>query len=173
MTVLGGIITFLSLGFIAVQDFVSRSVYWWLFVFLFIGVLFFLPGIEEQPFNLSAVLANICLLLMVVSLTGMYYFVVYRRLAFSKIKGSVGLGDLLMLPVFIVSFSPVNFIFFFIVSIVIALVGSIIQGVIRKGINTIPLAGYWSLMLLICFIGAWAGFINLKDDSWFYLWQQI
>ncbi len=173
MIVIGGIITFFSLGLIALQDFVSRSVYWWLFPLLFIGVLIFLPEIENETFNISYVLANMCLLLLVVSLTGIYYFFVYRRLALSKIEGSVGLGDLLMLPVFIVSFSPFNFILFFIASIVVALVGYIIQGMIKNDMNTVPLAGYWAVLLMICFLGSWVGDFSLKDDSWFYLWQQI
>ena len=167
--VIGSIITCLSLIFIAIQDFISRSVYWWLFVTLFVGSCLLIPNISGN-ISVTNVLVNACILLMVFSLAGIYFIVSYKKESVNKIKKSIGLGDLLLIPVLLISFSPLNFLLFFIVSLLIALTGHIISQLWQSRSQTIPLAGYWSIFLLICYLGAWFGIFSLNDDNWIYLW---
>nr|WP_319511357.1 hypothetical protein [uncultured Draconibacterium sp.] len=165
--------TLISLIAIAWQDFASRSVYWWWFIVLFVGTISFTISKHPEGFNWINILVNVCLVLLVSATAALYYFIRYTGRAFGKLKTSIGLGDFAMLPSLILIFSPVNFLLFFITTIVVGIIGSVISVALKKNNTNIPLAGYWAVSLLVCVIGSSFKNINLNNDSWIYLWLQI
>lgn len=155
---------------IAWQDFKSRSVYWWLFLALFVCSV----GLHKSWFGeliiLDHLVANSCILLAIASLAGMVYILKYGLDGIRTLRYSVGIGDMVMLPVFVYLFAPVNLILFFVFSISFALVAHTIIVAAMKREMTIPLAGYWSILLWICLIGQTLGVFNIKNDNWIYTW---
>nr|WP_320022264.1 hypothetical protein [uncultured Draconibacterium sp.] len=166
-------LTLISLIAIACQDFSSRSVYWWWFIVLFVGAITHTISKHPDGFSWTNILVNVCLVLLVSAAAALYYFVRYKGSAFGKLKNSIGLGDFAMLPTLVLVFSPVNFLLFFIATIVISIIGSVITVALTKKNTNIPLAGYWAVSLLFCVIGSSFSNINLYNDSWIYLWLQI
>lgn len=163
----------ISLLAIAYQDFNSRSVYWWWFIVLFLGAITITTSKHPDGFNWTNILVNACLVILVSATAALYYFIRYTGRAFGKLKNSIGLGDFAMLPTLIVIFSPVNFLLFFIATILVGIIGSVITIAFKKKNTSIPLSGYWAVSLLVCMIGLSFNSINLYNDSWFYLWLQI
>jgi hypothetical protein len=110
----------------------------------------------------------------VFSLTTLYYIFFYGKSALNKLKSSIGMGDIVMLPAIVISFSPVAFLCFFVCSILLALAIYFFLALARKNKhNTIPLAGYWAILLLFSYFGEWSGWVHIMDDNWFYLWMTI
>lgn len=158
------------LAAIAWQDLKSRSVYWWLFLALFI----FAVGSHiiwfGKSFNLSHLIANFCILLAVTSLAALSYIIRFGLAGIQKLRNSLGTGDLAMLPIFIYLFAPANMILFFLISFMIALTCHSILVVMSKREITIPMAAYWSILLWFCLIAQTFGIFNLKNDNWIYIW---
>nr|WP_319570060.1 hypothetical protein [uncultured Draconibacterium sp.] len=166
-------LTLISLIAIAYQDFTSRSVYWWWFIVLFLGAITFTISKDTEGVEWTNILVNVCLVLLVSAAAGLYYFLRYTGRALGKLKNSIGLGDFAMLPTLILIFSPFNFLLFFIATILVSIIGSVITVVLKKKNTSIPLAGYWAVSLLFCVTASSFNIINLYNDSWIYLWLQI
>lgn len=78
----------------------------------------------------------------------------------------LGLGDVLFLIVICTVFSPVNFILFYLLSMIVTLTGVLIYNVVStKKTNDIPLAGAMAGMLLILLISKPG--IDLYNDAYF------
>lgn len=131
------------LFFIFLQDFLIRGVYWFLFPILFIFSLIF----NWENISVEIIWNFLFLSFMLFSLT------VYVSLKEGKLtnitKGFFGLGDILFL-VAIVPLFPLQFyiLFFTAGTIVTLLLHLIIQRILVKGQETIPYAGYMSLVLI-------------------------
>ncbi|HBL77413.1 MAG: hypothetical protein A2W90_21410 [Bacteroidetes bacterium GWF2_42_66] len=92
-----------------------------------------------------------------------YYLFRYKTGAFHKIRSSIGSGDVLIIPLFIFSFSPFNFIVFYMISLILSLIFSLTINFFRKN-TTIPLAGIQAIVLAACHIFHITGFINMQND---------
>jgi hypothetical protein len=86
----------------------------------------------------------------------------YRRRIENPIDNLIGTGDLLFLPVLCFSFSPVNFIVFFIISLGVILC---VRSVFFRAQRSFPLAGGLSLMLVVATVFSLIGTINIIDDQ--------
>jgi hypothetical protein len=94
----------------------------------------------------------------------MYYLIRYPHTSFSKLKASVGWGDILMIPAFIVSFSPANLIVVFIFSLVLSLIYYLVSNLLSLRFKTIPLAGIQSLVLSALLGADLLGFHQMQVD---------
>jgi Ni/Fe-hydrogenase subunit HybB-like protein len=93
-----------------------------------------------------------------------YYYLKYQQATVNRLKASVGWGDVLMLPAFIVSFSPGNLIFVFILSLMLSLIYNLISNSGSPGKKTIPLAGIQSIVLFALLIADFLGFLKMQVD---------
>jgi len=154
------LITYLSICY---QDFKAREVY--IYTFLVLYVLFFLYWRTDRTFlNIDFIIINSCILIAATCLLLVYYLVKYKLKSLSRLKASVGWGDVFMIPAFIVSFSSSNLLVVFIFSLIISL-GYHLIGSFRSGYrNTIPLAGIQSLILALFMSAEFFGFMKLKID---------
>lgn len=106
-------------------------------------------------------LTNICgaVLLLVLSILLLYLL---KRKIFNPVNKSIGIGDLIFLPVICVSFSPLNFLVFMILSLGLILS---IKPFFPRFTNEFPLAGGLSLFCSILLITGLISGFNLYDDA--------
>ena len=154
------------LGVVVYQDFKFRAVSWVVFpalaVIALVLALVQIPGSEL----LGSALVNMGFVGLI--FTGLtVYFSVKERALVNIVNKYIGVADLLLLIVIALLFSPVNFIVFYVVSLVLITLGSIVYLIAKKNIKAeIPLAGAFSIVLIACL--AYAGFtgdISLYDDG--------
>ena len=163
------IIIILVLLSIVWQDFKSYVLYW--FIPPVLIVLFFLRSWQMTGLNLEIQYIGINLLFVVLQVSIVYmYYVLKNRKLIPMIDKYIGWGDILFLVCLSFAFSPLNFIFFYIISLIIILIiyGSwyMFNGSLRK----IPLAGMQALLLLISIISGnllHFSFYNDKALSYF------
>ncbi len=144
------------------QDIKYRKVY--LYSYLMIYALY---GIRFMLFKhppMDVVWINLLVTGILVVTLLLYYLLRYGFKTGNKIKSSIGIGDLLLIPVLTASFSPGNFVLFLIISFIIALSYGIISRSASKRDLTIPLAGIQSLLLAIVLILECAGLWNSWND---------
>ena len=151
-----------GLLWIAWQDFKYRKVYLssYLMIYALYGIRFMF--FKHPPMDVVWINLLVTGILVVTLL--LYYLLRYGLKTGNKVKSSIGMGDLLLIPVLTASFSPGNFVLFLIVSYIIALSYGIIIRLIRKRDITIPLAGIQSLLLAIVLILESAGLWNSWND---------
>jgi hypothetical protein len=87
----------------------------------------------------------------------------YKGKLFNPFNSLMGIGDLVFFPVLCFSFSPLNFIAFFILSLALILVVKLIF--FRSG-KVFPLAGGQSVILCIAIIGNEIGRFNMFNDNY-------
>lgn len=154
------LIAYLSISY---QDFKTREVY--LLTYLVLYFLVFTAVVTNPgSLNVDYLIINSCMLLASTCLLVAYYLVRYGQASLSRLKASVGWGDVLMLPAFVISFSPVNMIVVFNLSLLAALIYHLICGSRSSGVQTIPLAGIQALVLSIVLIADFMGFIKMQAD---------
>lgn len=150
--VLGGII--LVLAGMVYQDFRYRGIYWWLFPLLLI--LFIVEGALSTAFTemIRAAGCNVFFLMVQVILLSGYISVKTGRLT-NIFKGYLGLGDLLFLLSISFCFSFLNFVLFYLVSLLLVILFTLLFGKREKTKNEkIPLAGYQALLLLVVLLAS-------------------
>ena len=149
----------LPLIFIIYEDFKYRAIHWvWLIIFTFL-ILFFKPLIVPN------ILINLLLLgIQLICLT--LYFSIKKNQLVNITKEFLGIGDILFFIPLTLLFTPENFIWFFICSLTFTLLFVALQKVIfNSHKNTIPLAAWMSIALIIVFaISSYYNF-NLNFDS--------
>ena len=134
----------LILTLIFYQDLKYRAVNWLLFLGLAIlGFTMSLLAIGFKNTLLNAMFNNVVVLLEL-SLVYLYFLIKMRR-GIKFINEKLGIGDVMMLFALSFSFSPVNFMVFVLLSLIISLSIALIW---KEG-PTIPLAGYMGLCYLI------------------------
>ena len=149
--------------FICYQDFKSREVYLLAYIVLY-GIYAGAIITSSLPVNIDFVIINSCLLIAVTSLLFMYYLVKYSSYAIIKLRASIGLGDVLLLPAFALSFSPGNLIIVFVSSLIISLGYHAFKIIRPDGIKTIPLAGIQSFLLSVILIADFFGVCKMQID---------
>jgi hypothetical protein len=155
-----------SLLSIAYQDFKDRAVYWFLFLFLFmvLGILSIIKtGIEQTGMNLLLNSAFVTLQLLLATT----YFSIKNCKLTNIFANYFGVGDLLFLFSVSAGFSFVNFIAFYIVSLLLTIL--LFIAVVIKQQNRayqIPLAGAQALFyLLLLSVNTANNSFNLLNDS--------
>lgn len=147
------------------QDFRFRGIYWWLFPLLL--MLFVADAVLRSVFvsTVSAAGGNVLFLTVQVLLLSGYVSLRQGRLT-NIFRGYLGLGDLLFLLCISFCFSFLNYIAFYLLSLMIVIVLTLIfSGRSRAEKQKIPLAGYQAL-LLILLMGAryFINGIDLRSD---------
>lgn len=142
----------LTLSVIAYQDFKYRAVSWYLFPLAFI----LLAVLQFQKYEMRVIGGNtgINLLLILIQflLLGLYYSIKEKRIQI--IPGSrIGLGDVLLLVVLCLGFSPMNFVVFIILALISGLlVTGIIHLIVKNPNPLIPLASYLGLAYIFIIV---------------------
>lgn len=162
------IATVIVLLLIFLQDWKGRAVYWFLFpllaallVFIRFPSAIFLPELEQS------VLINIgFILLQLVILT--VYFSVKNKKWINITTGLLGIGDVLFLLSIAFYLSVLNFLFFYIISLIAVLfIWLIWQRVSTQKDKYIPLAGLQSLVVILFLAGDWwLRSFDLTKDTW-------
>jgi len=154
----------LLLIFVVIEDFKFRAVRWW--AFLLLGVL--VIGIENENFNSIDVLVNGCFILIQLAVLSLYFSFKEQKVV-NVTRDYLGLGDILFWIVLCLSFSPLNFVFFFIASMLIVMIVVLIWKLTRlkPSMTTIPLAGIQSAVLLILVLmNQFREDISFRNDIW-------
>lgn len=132
------------LAAIAWQDFKYKAVYWWLFLLLLVALAIAKIGLTDSSQMSTDLLYNsafLALQMFVLSL----YFSFKERKWINIFNGYFGLGDLFFLLSIAPYLSFVNYIFFYLLSLFVA----IVLNFFKKGNTEIPLAGQQALALLL------------------------
>jgi hypothetical protein len=157
------IIILLSLVIIVHQDFKQRQISWYLLPIAFVAfvckaLLYSNNLTNDFIFNfLFIALQLVCLTL---------YFSIKNKKMFNIIDTYLGLGDILFFIVLCTAFSPVNFIVFYFMSMILTLTGTLIYNFFSaRRTSDIPLAGAMAATLLVAFITTlMVPGINFYDD---------
>lgn len=161
------ILSIVILLFLAYQDVRSRGVSWILFPVLFL--LFLLKTLQVKSVSqmLTYFGLNILMLLAVLALLTLYFFIREGKIQ-NIVDRYLGLGDICFWLVSAVCFAPVNFVLFFLASLILSLIIHLIVSQIQKD-QTVPLAGYQSLCLivLVVFSNIYSSGSLLLSENWF------
>ncbi|WP_121810195.1 hypothetical protein [Mucilaginibacter kameinonensis] len=161
------------LGALAVQDFKSRSVYWfWTPIMIFIFVGLNRARISDLNGYWLAVFCNLGFItLQLVILTCI--FSLKKRRLINITEQMLGWGDILFLVSIAFYLSVLNFIFFYVISLIGVLLCWWLWHLISGGRHRfIPLAGFYAVFLFFLLAGDWFRFhINVTDDFW--IWRTI
>jgi hypothetical protein len=153
---------------IVVQDFRSRSVYWFLFPVL--SVLFFIADLylHRSFFDIGyTVICSCSFLLLQYFLVSLYFSIKNKRWV-NITAQLLGWGDILLLLSLTFYLSLLNLIFFYVASLIGSLMTWLVWRVLAKNENKhVPLAGLQAIFLSIVFIVDWYWLhFNLSDDAW-------
>ncbi|WP_298423814.1 hypothetical protein [uncultured Kordia sp.] len=132
---------------ILIQDFKYRAIH--AVTIIGIGIIAIILNYLEPQLTFFDMLKNIGFLV-ITSSAFMIYLTIKNKTFQNPIDQSIGLGDLLFLIVITPLFQVQQYILFFIIGLMISVVVFILSKSILKE-QTIPLAGYLSFILIICF----------------------
>jgi hypothetical protein len=160
------------LGFIIGQDFRSRAISIWPLIIL--GILCTINAIDSYTY--TVLFENITINFLILGLLLCTVFI-YHALKTGKISNifrhSLGLGDLLILVILGIYFTPLLFVLFTVSSCLLVLLYSTFQYLIKtkQVIPTIPLAGYFALFFGIFILGEYFFHpIEQMDDQMLLSW---
>lgn len=154
------------LSIIVYQDVKDRAVSWILFplaAVLIVAYYHYLFSLIDLVLHFLINLLVVGILL--VCLTG-YVYLRFKDKG-TNLWNHFGLGDVLFFLVLACSFSPFNFIFFTILSLIFAILVSLFQS---SKMKTVPLAGYQALCLMLLLIVQRIFSLNPFNDYWIYQW---
>ena len=157
------IATLLSLGFVVYQDFKYRGVYWFCFPILSI-LLGTLKTLDLGFYTLwTDGLMTISFLLLQILCLWCYFAMKHKKLI-TLTNGFIGWGDILFLFVLCFYLSPVNYILFYVFSLIAAIVFAIsAKAISKKESFTIPLAGIQSFLFVLFLTGEW--YLGFRTDN--------
>ena len=148
------LISFIPLGVLSVSDFRKRriSVYWLL---VFAGSAFFSAGVYLGWETFIARLAVNFIFLAGLYLVLAGYVYLFRRRVFHSFSGTIGLGDLLFLPLLSPFFELYGFVLFLTAAFASSLLG---YGIVRlagktKKSTTVPLVGTVGICFMFYMLG--------------------
>jgi predicted neutral ceramidase superfamily lipid hydrolase len=154
------------LGCIVFQDFKQRQISWFFIPLLFVGFMYkecYSDGgaIKDLMLNIGFVLIQL------VVLTA--YMSVKNKKIVNVINSYLGIGDILFFAVLCAAFSPINFLVFYLCSIVLTLIGYLIyNAIIKSSQKEIPLAGAMaSGMMMLMIANFFLPKMNLYNDTFF------
>lgn len=106
-------------------------------------------------------------LFMAIQLAGIFiYLSAKHRKATDITRNYLGWGDILFLMILALFFSPMNFIAFYMISLLAVLLGTAVYRVVVSTTCTIPLAG-WQAALLLLVMGSSRLFsFSLHEETW-------
>lgn len=154
------------LGVVVYQDFKNKEISWFLIPLLFIG--FTIRGVLKLDTEELIYYSGINLLIVIINLLGVTIMISLKEKKITNIIDSyLGLGDVLFFILITIAFSPINFIAFYLGSVLLT---SIVYGgiiLINKNKRTlIPLAGAMSVLLIIALVVE-------KTSSSFQFYQDV
>jgi ABC-type uncharacterized transport system permease subunit len=165
MPLLAAIYSVAVLAGIAVQDFRRRAFAWWWLPLLCAGFAWMsvTHAQDELLYHFAVNMAFVGLQLVLLYA----WFSLRARKLVRLIDTHIGLGDVLLFVCLALLFSPVNFIVFFCISLVFALLVAIGVKLLRPDASPlIPLAGLLAFPVAFCCMASvWFDF-NLHDDTW-------
>lgn len=157
------------LGLICYQDMRYRAVYWICFPML--SVLFLFLKQNYVGIGDSLMDTGYSLLFFGVQLFLLWaYFALKNKKPVDLTKDYLGLGDILFLLAIAFYLSPVNYVLFYVASLIVVLIYTLVQQSILKKENLqIPLAGLQALMLgIVLIISIVHPGLKLYSDFWIY-----
>lgn len=154
--ILKGILTIILL-LIFYQDIKYRAVTWYLFPWLALSLVS-----VSQRFELQNSLINAGFVLSVFIILSIWFSLKDGKIV-NLFERHIGLGDLLFLISISAYFSIPAFFFFYLLSLVLIVIGHIIYTISKRSKpETIPLAGLQSLFLLSYLIVCWTSSIEIS-----------
>lgn len=141
-----------TLGYIVYQDIKLRKISWVILPVLFIVTAvsgLFFNDLQELSYFFLINLGFIAFQMLCLTL----YFSIKHRSFTNIINKYIGIGDLLFFTVICAMFSPVNFIAFYLSSIILITIISLGYVTIKKNSKIeIPFAGAMAVILICCFV---------------------
>jgi hypothetical protein len=167
MILAADIFLWFCLGCVTVQDLRAREISWCLIPLLLAG--FFLRGgilLPEISVLFKYFLVNLGFVVLQLVVLSVIISIKNKRVV-NIINTYLGLGDILFFVVLCGAFSPLNFITFYVGSIILTLISIIVYNKITSTkVREIPLAGSLSLAMGIStFISVLNSPVNLLNDS--------
>lgn len=148
MQLLIDIVLVVLLAIVVVQDLKQREISWLLIPFLlgvFLAKGFLLISFGELIRNS---LLNVCFIVLQLLVLTVYISLKNKKII-NVINSYLGLGDVLFFVVICVAFSSVNFILFYVMSLLFTLGGFIIYNLLAtKTTKEIPLAGAMAMVMI-------------------------
>jgi hypothetical protein len=148
------------------QDVTSRKVSW--VVLLCIGIVNVILALERIPVGVLCenAIFNFCFILFNLAVVFLYLLFRYGKGALRLFDRFLGLGDVLFWGVLLPAFSPLNYIVFYVVSLVVSLVlYKVGMCRIAQENRTVPLAGLQSACYGSVIVGLGLGWAyNVFDD---------
>lgn len=131
----------ICLGFIAYQDYKQRQISWYYLPLVFIA--FVLKAADSIVMEDLIKYALFNLGFIVVQLSGLtIYMSLKNKKIINIVNTYLGIGDILFFVALCAAFSPVNFILFYVISMILTLIGFLVYDlIIKKAQKEIPLAG--------------------------------
>ncbi len=153
-----------SLLFIAYEDFRYRALSLYAIISFFLVAVIYAFYLQSFKTAFFSMLINLVTLTLQLAATWLY-FRIFRKNGSGFINTKLGMGDLLFYVPVLFLFSPLNFVFIHIGSLLMVLIGFAIYGTFVKQVKTIPLAGGLSVVFSAAFILSWIlPGINFYDD---------
>ena len=159
------VITISLLSVIVLQDFRLKAVTWFLFPMLLLAQV--INGLMETGAEtyLMDLLLNLSFIAIIMCCTFLYFWLKHKKIN-SILDEEIGWGDVLFFIILAATFSPVNFIFFTCLSLLLVLIAYLVFSRFKGNANIIPLAGFQALLLMgsiICDI-MFENFSLINDD---------
>lgn len=164
------LIILVIMAFILYQDISYRAVYW--LCFPIIAILLGILKVNQTDFSefLTDIAYGMLFLLFQLVLLSCYFSI--KNKSWTNItKAHLGWGDILFLGAITFYFSPVNFVLFYIISLILVLLFVIVQTTLVKKETDkhIPLAGLQAGLLgLMMIFSLFVKGISFVDDQWIY-----
>jgi hypothetical protein len=143
-----------------------RAVTWYLFPILMIGLLS-TRLLSGEPFAVisQSALVNIAVVLLILLVLTVYLWLRNGRVL-NPTKDYLGIGDILFFGVVACYLSVLNFIIFFNVSLLCAILLYLLFRRVTKS-KYIPLAGFQALVFIVFLVGDRCYFhFHITDDAW-------
>jgi Flp pilus assembly protein protease CpaA len=165
MQALATILSAAALIAVAVQDFRHRLISWYLVPVLFL--LFAWNSLCSLSLSEAAFYFVINLSFIIIQVLALtLYFSIKERRPVNIIDSRLGIGDILLFVALCAAFSPVNFIVFYLLSLVLTIAGYTVSIFLLKGRSgSIPLAGAVALVLLLCLSYHFFAPIDFYNDT--------
>lgn len=159
----------LALVSVCYQDMRYRGVYWIFFPVLS-ALLFFLKfkqvgwinTLQDAGYTITFLVAQLLLVWL--------YFILKHRKIFNIVDSYLGLGDILFLVTMVFYLSPLNYVLFYVLSLILVLAYVlIVRNVKRIDHEHIPLAGLQAAFLaMLIILSLIQPQLQICQDSWIY-----
>ena len=153
---------------IFIQDIISRYVYWILFPPLALSFIL-MHVLQHEPFKELWIVVLINLVFLAIQLGIVTLYFSFKKRHWVNITSQmIGWGDILFLLCISFYFSNLNFLLFYLTSLILSLFFWLIwQSFLKTKNKQIPLAGLQSLLLTLFLSTDWYCIhINSTNDSW-------